>query len=82
MSANKSSWEFMVCGDLRFWLVLTIPFGSINMFVNRTVVVAQLDRALDCGSEGRGFESPLSPFSVFPVFLLVGRGFRVLGILP
>lgn len=26
------------------------------------VRVAQLDRALDCGSRGRGFESPLSPF--------------------
>ncbi len=26
-----------------------------------TVRVAQLVRALDCGSRGRGFESPLSP---------------------
>ena len=26
------------------------------------VKVAQLARALDCGSRGRGFESPLSPF--------------------
>jgi hypothetical protein len=26
------------------------------------VGVAQSDRALDCGSRGRGFESPLSPF--------------------
>ena len=26
------------------------------------VRVAQLDRASDCGSEGRGFESRLSPF--------------------
>jgi hypothetical protein len=25
------------------------------------VIVAQLVRALDCGSRGRGFESPLSP---------------------
>lgn len=33
------------------------------------VVVAQLVRALDCGSEGRGFESPLSPFCVLLEFL-------------
>ena len=26
------------------------------------VRVAQMVRALDCGSRGRGFESPLSPF--------------------
>ncbi len=26
------------------------------------VKVAQVVRALDCGSRGRGFESPLSPF--------------------
>ena len=26
------------------------------------VKVAQLVRALDCGSRGRGFDSPLSPF--------------------
>ena len=29
------------------------------------VVVAQLVRALDCGSEGRGFESRLSPFPFY-----------------
>jgi hypothetical protein len=28
------------------------------------VRVAQLDRASDCGSEGRGFESRLSPFFI------------------
>ncbi len=28
------------------------------------VKVAQLDRALDCGSRGRGFESRLSPLIV------------------
>jgi hypothetical protein len=31
------------------------------------VRVAQLDRASDCGSEGRGFESRLSPFSSYGV---------------
>ena len=28
------------------------------------VRVAQVDRASDCGSEGRGFESRLSPFFI------------------
>ncbi len=37
------------------------PFGGWGRFV---VKVAQLVRALDCGSRGRGFESPLSPFFV------------------
>ena len=33
------------------------------------VVVAQLVRALDCGSEGREFESRLSPLLFINVFL-------------
>ena len=33
------------------------------------VIVAQLVRASDCGSEGRGFETRLSPFKLeSPVF--------------
>ena len=32
-------------------------------FALQMVVVAQLVRASDCGSEGRGFEPPLPPFS-------------------
>jgi hypothetical protein len=35
------------------------------------VRVAQMVRALDCGSRGRGFESPLSPF--FTSAILVKR---------
>ncbi len=34
------------------------------------VKVAQLDRALDCGSRGRGFESPLSPFLFFESLIM------------
>ena len=30
-------------------------------FATETVAVAQLVRASDCGSEGRGFETPQSP---------------------
>ena len=35
--------------------------------------VAQLVRALDCGSGGRGFESHLSPQAKRPVFIYSGR---------
>ena len=38
---------------------MQLAAGSLTLVM---VVVAQLDRALDCGSEGRGFESPLSPY--------------------
>jgi hypothetical protein len=31
------------------------------IFAAHTVAVAQLVRASDCGSEGRGFETPQSP---------------------
>ena len=31
------------------------------IFASHTVAVAQLVRASDCGSEGRGFETPQSP---------------------
>ena len=38
--------------------------GKIHPLVGARFVVkvAQMVRALDCGSRGRGFESPLSPF--------------------
>ena len=32
------------------------------------VIVAQLVRASDCGSEGRGFETHHSPKIIYPVF--------------
>lgn len=37
--------------------------SSISLFLHllKTVTVAQLVRASDCGSEGRGFETPQSP---------------------
>ncbi len=38
------------------------------------VEVAQLVRALDCGSRGRGFESRLSPFPKPAIDNKVGRG--------
>jgi hypothetical protein len=42
---------------------------------NNTVVVAQLVRASDCGSEGRGFKSHLPPkntgLTIRPVFLFI-----------
>ncbi len=41
------------------------PFNEINELFNfaqlKTVAVAQLVRASDCGSEGRGFNSHRSP---------------------
>ena len=40
------------------------------------VIVAQLVRASDCGSEGRGFESHLSPLKDYP--LLDGLFFALL----
>ena len=46
------------------------------------VIVAQLVRASDCGSEGRGFETRLSPFKLeSPEFsglflFMKGRGLR------
>ena len=33
------------------------------------VIIAQLVRASDCGSEGRGFESHWSPYSFARIFL-------------
>ena len=39
-------------------------FLNKNVFplaLRKTVTVAQLVRASDCGSEGRGFETPQSP---------------------
>ncbi len=47
--------------DNHIYHELTDRSQAIKLFAH-TVVVAQLVRALDCGSEGRGFESPLSPF--------------------
>jgi hypothetical protein len=34
---------------------------TIFALAKQTVIVAQLVRASDCGSEGRGFETPHSP---------------------
>jgi hypothetical protein len=45
-----------------------IPF---HYFCTRTVIVAQLVRALDCGSRGRRFEPGQSP-KISPA---LGRGF-------
>ena len=36
----------------------------IDRIANNMVEVAQLDRASDCGSECREFESPLPPFFI------------------
>ena len=41
------------------------------------VVVAQLVRASDCGSEGRGFESPQPPQIIEPPTLTAGIGLTV-----
>ena len=43
-------------------------------FFLNVVVVVQLVRTSDCGSEGRGFESPLSPYQK-PTFSPVKRWF-------
>ena len=41
-----------------------IDYLQLTIYNSQCIVVkvAQLVRALDCGSRGRGFESPLSPF--------------------
>ena len=45
------------------------------------VIVAQLVRALDCGSKGRGFETPHSPFK-FETLQSNLRGFFMHGVEP
>ncbi len=54
-------------------------YTSLN---TRVVVVAQLDRAPDCGSGGRGFESPQPPFKPTTVRLGVGRVVGPRGAVP
>ena len=47
--------------DRRFFCFLWFPSGCIDGCTYGMVIVAQLVRALVCGTRGRGFESRLSP---------------------
>jgi hypothetical protein len=47
-------------GQIIRHVLLQLPF-SHTFAIHKMVIVAQLVRASDCGSEGRGFEPRLSP---------------------
>jgi hypothetical protein len=47
-------------------IIFAFSVGSSNFAVGKTVIVAQLVRALDCDSRGRGFEPRLSPKKISP----------------
>ncbi len=51
----------IIQGDKKNALVSFIIHLSSLFLQSKTVIVAQLVRASDCGSEGRGFEPRLSP---------------------
>jgi putative endonuclease len=42
-------------------MIMFLKENIIQVFLRKLVTVAQLVRASDCGSEGRGFETPQSP---------------------
>ena len=52
---------------------------NFSIFAARKmVVVAQLVRALDCGSKGRGFEPHHPPLNLKTLFRIAERGFLYL----
>ena len=51
-------------------LFLNFPIFAVQ----KTESVAQLVRALVCGTKGRGFETPRSP-AIKPILLTSGMGF-------
>ncbi len=45
----------------KYWMLTRIIQDFTLVLFTQTVIVAQLVRALDCGSRGRGFEPHQSP---------------------